>query len=177
VIRVVTGALLSGLRQEAERARTRATEVQERADAAYAGHLREINALKEQAESAENDAAVIREEAVALEKALAAVRSELAERGERLAALERELSTARRAGPFVYLLLHHGEPHSIHLTEDDAHAYAAAQGAPRTGWVRGSCRPPGAAPTWRCVPFTADDDTFGFRSVLAPPAGGFGGGS
>ncbi|MET8575446.1 hypothetical protein [Streptomyces sp. NPDC005012] len=177
MIRIVTGARLAGLRQEATQSRARAVEVQERADAAYAVHQCEIRVLREQAASAENDAAVVREEAVALEKALAAVRSELAERGERLETVERELSTVRRTGAFVYLLLHHGEPHSIHLTEDDAHAYAATRGAPRTGWVRETGRPPGAVPTWRCVPFTADADTFGFRSVLARLAGGFGGGS
>ncbi|MGA4801242.1 hypothetical protein [Streptomyces lavendulocolor] len=158
MIRLVTRRRMRELTDHAHQARTRAQEVQGQADVAYAAHLRAQAALTERAVSAESDAAILREHVGELHEALTRVRAE----------------ASRLEGRSLMLLLCFGEPHSIHLTREDAYAYAATQGAPVNAWVTTAEVQTERVP-WRCVPFTYDPATTGFRSVLAPAVRAVGG--
>ncbi|MFF9524878.1 hypothetical protein ACF1DV_23290 [Streptomyces achromogenes] len=191
----MTAGRLRRLEQASDRARARAREVQGQADAAWVRHLREVLELTDRAEMAESDAAILRELVAEFEaalrktKAAAGTLRELSDRQE--AALERadadasvlrervrllaaELEDARRAGRSLVLLLHWGEPHSIHAGREDAYAYAATRGVPVNTWGPSSDRPASEV-NWRLVPFIGDETVRGLRSVAVPaPQGGEG---
>lgn len=158
MIRIVTAGRLRRLAEESEQARARARDVQAEAEAAWAGHVREVWELTSRAESAGSDAAILREEILRLEAVLNEARTELALMGE-------ELEASRLAGPLV-LLLHYGEPHSIHRSHADAFAYTATCGVSVNTWGPRSDRPV-ADVNWVSIPFTLDEAVKGFRSVAA----------
>ncbi|MFJ9408920.1 hypothetical protein [Streptomyces sp. NPDC101393] len=169
MIRIVTRTHLAHLTEQADDAHARVREVQGLADAAYGSHIREVFALTARAEDAEkgaeNASRNFRLIAIALEDTaakLAKARAELADMAERV----QELS-APAEGAFMVLLLHYGEPHSIHPDQAAAYAYAATLGAPLSGWRLADERPAAAVP-WRCVPFIYDAGRDYFRSVTAP---------
>ncbi|MFI1334343.1 hypothetical protein ACH4U7_30395 [Streptomyces sp. NPDC020845] len=173
MIRIVTSARLRQLCAENLQAQERAREVQGKADQAYSGYIRKLHEVTARAEEAESDAAIIREEAVQLTAAvddvaaeLDAARAELAARADRIAALGKELDAARLEGRSVWLLLHFGEPHSIHRTSEAAKDYTATLGAPRDGWVTDCecCRPAGEV-AWRLMTFTTKE---GRDAFMAP---------
>ncbi|WP_128381099.1 hypothetical protein [Streptomyces cavernae] len=174
MIRIVTSGRLARLHEDAEQARTRAREVQGQADAAWGRHVRETWELTARAETAESDAGILRDHVFELEAALKDARAAFAERREEIRRLREELEAARLNGRWLVLLLHYGEPHSIHRSQQDAYAYAATQGAPVHGWVAGDERP-AAEVCWQLIPFTQDEAVTGFRSVTVPsqePMGG-----
>ncbi|MFD5582227.1 hypothetical protein ACFWII_00255 [Streptomyces sp. NPDC127063] len=163
MIRIVTAGRVRRLEQDAEQARTRAREIQGQADAAWRRHVREVWELTARAESAESDAGILRKQTYRLEAA-----------SERVRLLEGELEAAKRSGRSLVLLLHWGEPHSIHRSREDAFAYAATQGAPVHGWTPSDERVHAEA-TWQTIAFTADETVMGFRPALASgpePMGG-----
>ncbi|MFI9648825.1 hypothetical protein ACIHAA_21285 [Streptomyces sp. NPDC052040] len=177
MIRIVTAGRLRRMSEATEQARTRAREVQEQADAALSRHLKQVWELTGRAERAEHAAPtaawdkevaeaalkVLREETNRLEDSLEAAAEQAAERGEEIRRLCGELETAEQNVPLV-LLLHGGEPHSIHRSRQDAYAYAATRGAPVHGWVP-SDEHPAAEVAWRSVPFTPDEAVRDFRAV------------
>ncbi|MFG2130668.1 hypothetical protein ACGFNV_23020 [Streptomyces sp. NPDC048751] len=166
MIRIVTAGRLRRLTEDAERARDRAREVQGQADAAWARHVREVWELTARAESEQTDAAILREDCFRLHDALTAMESDLGEREERIRLLGAELEAARLEGRSLVLLLHWGEPHSIHRSHDDAYAYAAQHGAPLGTW--GPVRErPFTHVRWVSVPFVREQAVKGFRSVVA----------
>ncbi|GGP35069.1 hypothetical protein ACWDY7_01415 [Streptomyces calvus] len=188
MIRFITAARLRRLEQEAGQARARAREVQEEADAAWSRHVRELWDLTARAETAESDAAIlwdhVLEAEAALKKAEAraegfwedAERQEAAlERAdadaavlrERVRLLEVELAASKETGRWLVLLLHRGEPHSIHRSQADAQAYVATRGIPVHAWEASDERPASEV-LWRIVPFTRDAAVNGFRSVSVP---------
>lgn len=171
MIRIVTAGRLRRLREDAAQARARAREVQEQADAAWARHVREVWELTSRVESEASDAAILREDCFRLHDAFKDLEIVLGERAERIRLLGEELEAARLAGRSLVLLLHWGEPHSIHRSHEDAYAYAATQGAPVHGWVAGDERP-AAEVTWRAIPFTRDEAVMGFRDASVPSSGG-----
>lgn len=160
MIRLVTRRRLRELTDHAHQARIRAREVQGQADEAYAAHLRALAVLTERAEAAESDAAILREEVWELRAALACARA--------------ELEASRLERQELVLLLHFGEPYSIHLTREDAYAYAATHGVPVDGWVARTEQPADRVP-WVCIAFTHEPATVSFRSALAPAVGAVGG--
>ncbi|MGW9044116.1 hypothetical protein ACWGQL_16365 [Streptomyces lydicus] len=176
MIRLVTRTRLVRLVAEVEDARGRAREVQGQADAAYRSHVREVFALTARAEAAEKDAATADLGARLLQSVLEDTSAELTQAREELAAMARRLEelSAPPVDASVVLLLHYGEPHSIHPDKPAAYAYAATLGAPLNGWRLVDERP-AAAVAWRCVPFIYDAACDHFRSVAAPaiePPGG-----
>ncbi|WP_329174683.1 hypothetical protein OG754_18405 [Streptomyces decoyicus] len=176
MIRIVTRARLAQLQQDVERARARTREVQEGADRAFAGHTRSTQRLTAQLETARRKAEVARADALDLQWALDNAKAQLAkahdQAAEQAARIEALSETAADAS--MVLLLHYGEPHSIHPDKPAAYAYAATLGAPLNGWGPPDERP-AARVTWRCVPFIYDAGRDHFRSVTAPavqPSGG-----
>ncbi|WP_421109720.1 hypothetical protein [Streptomyces sp. NEAU-S77] len=167
----MTSRRLRQLSTRCEQAQDRAREVQGQADQAYSGHIRALYDVTARAEEAEGDAAVIREEAVQLKAdlddaaaELDAARAELAARSDRIAVLGKELEAARLAGRSLALLLHFGEPHSIHRTVETAKDYLATRGVPRDGWVPGDGRSDREV-VWRLRVFTAEE---GRDDFMAP---------
>ncbi|MEU7051490.1 hypothetical protein [Streptomyces eurythermus] len=173
-MRIVTAGRLRRLERTSDRARARAREVQGQADAAWVRHLRLVRELTDRAEMAESDAAILRDHVVEFEAALRKAKVAL-ERAdidasvlrERVRLLEAKLEDARRAGRSLVLLLHWGEPHSIHAGREDAYAYAATRGVPVNTWGPSSDRP-AAEVNWRLVPFIGDETVRGLRSVAVP---------
>ncbi|MEV5437223.1 hypothetical protein AB0K80_14580 [Streptomyces sp. NPDC052682] len=192
MIRFVTAGRLRRLEQEAEQARACAREVQGQAGAAWGRHVREVWDLTARAETAESDAGILRDHVLEFEAALkkAEARAEMlreyADRQEavlertdadatvlreRVRLLEAELAEARQVGRSLVLLLHWGQPHSIHRSHEDAYAYVATRGVPVHAWAPSDERP-AAQVLWRLVTFTRDEAVKGFRDASAPSPGG-----
>ncbi|MEV6141900.1 hypothetical protein [Streptomyces sp. NPDC051992] len=77
-------------------------------------------------------------DAARLEGELEALRAQSLLDTEDRQALRMLLRTARKQGSRadrVYVLLHFGELHSVHISWDEAEIAAEADGAPRTGWA------------------------------------------
>ncbi|MFF4278740.1 hypothetical protein ACFY0Z_08085 [Streptomyces kronopolitis] len=169
MIRIVTRTRLTALQQEADQARARSREVQASADAAYARHVRTAWNLTAEAEAAERaaeteraDAVMVRELLECTEALLASARATVAEQTAQIEALSKTPADAS-----MVLLLHYGQPHSIHPDKAAAYAYAATLGAPSNGWVPVGERL-AAELRWMCTPFIYDAGRDHFRSVAAP---------
>lgn len=174
MIRIVTAGRLRRLAQDTEQARTRAREVQGQADAAWGRHVREVWELTARAETAESDAAILRDHVAEFETALERAAVDASALRERVRLLDAELAQARLVGRSLVLLLHWGEPHSIHASREDAYDYAATQGAPVHGWTTTDERPHTAV-AWRAISFTRDEAVMGLRNVtVRSPHGGEG---
>ncbi|WP_109006082.1 hypothetical protein [Streptomyces rishiriensis] len=172
MICIVTAGHLRRMSEAAARARARAREVQGLADAAWARHVREVWELTARAESEKTDAAILREDCFRLRDALTAMETALGERAERIRVLGEELEAARLAGRSLVLLLHWGEPHSIHSSHEDAYAYAATKGVPVHAWKAGDERPASQV-LWRLLTFTRDEAVKGFRDASMPSPEGW----
>ncbi|GHG82794.1 hypothetical protein [Streptomyces griseocarneus] len=143
MIRLVTRSRLVGLQEEAQAARSRATHVQAQAIRSLADCMHEAWELTARAEAAESQVAAAQRE---------------------VAGLRRELDAAKRTGVTLWLLLHHGDPHSIHRTTQAAEEHAeSCEGAPIV-WEPGSGRPASEV-TWRMTPVTVKE---GADDFLAP---------
>lgn len=163
MIRIVTTARLRELREDVTRARARTREVQEQADQAFAGHVRSAFALTARAERAEWQVAAGEETALNLQLALedtaaqlTDAQAELARRGERIRLLVQELEAVRRDARSLVVLLHYGEPYSIHRNREAAEDYAATLGVDRHGWEPMTDRPAREV-AWRMLGFTAKE--------------------
>ncbi|MEW1752806.1 hypothetical protein [Streptomyces angustmyceticus] len=177
MIRIITRTRLTALQQETDQARERTREVQAAADAAYARHVRTADGLSAEAVAAHLDAVTARAHAEDLAKVLERTQAELVQTqgtvAEQAARIE-ELGAPAPADASMVLLLHYGEPHSIHPDKPAAYAYAATLGVPLNGWVSVGERPV-AELRWVCTPFIYDAGRDHFRSVAAPavePLGG-----
>ncbi|WP_406293976.1 hypothetical protein [Streptomyces sp. NBC_00624] len=144
MIRIVTAARLARLATETEQARSRVSQVQEQADAAFSAHLRAAAELIERAEQAEQDRATYAD-------VVAALRAEL---------------EASQLGEVV-LLVRFGQPHSIHRSVHAAKACAGTYGADPAGWQPCSGLP-SASDAWATITFTFDDTTDAFLCSMAP---------
>ncbi|MFG2131503.1 hypothetical protein ACGFNV_27300 [Streptomyces sp. NPDC048751] len=172
MIRIVTAGRLRRLTEAADQARARTREVQGQADAAWVRHVREVWELISRAESEQTDATLLREDCFRLLDALNDLEIVLGEREERIRLLGEELEAAQLEGRSLVLLLHWGEPHSIHRSHEDAYTYAAAKGVPVHAWQAGDERPASQV-LWRLVTFTRDEAVKGFRDASVPSPGGW----
>lgn len=127
MIRLITSGRLESLVKESHKARLRAAEVRAQADRSLVARLHEAWDLTARAEAAESEAAKLRR------------------------ALEEMSATVT-----VWLLLHYGQPHSIHRSAKDAQLEAARNGAPRDSWGPASDRP-SCDVDWRTVPVMLEE--------------------
>ncbi|WP_030258637.1 hypothetical protein [Streptomyces violens] len=176
MIRLITRARLLHLAAAVDAARARTREVEKQADAAYGSHIRETFALTARAEAAEKTAETTRQEVRSLQITLEDTAAELAEARTELADMAKRLKELSQtpADASMWLLLHYGEPHSIHPGQSAAFAYVATLGVPLSNWGPMDERPV-AEVRWRCVPFIYDVGRDHFQSVIAPavePSGG-----
>ncbi|MFF4952555.1 hypothetical protein [Streptomyces chattanoogensis] len=153
MIRIITTARLSGLKQDRDEAHSRAQEILEAADAAYARHVQACWELTEEAESAGRDAQAARARAAELTKALEQTQAELAQtrdtvakQGTRLMELHKDLEAV--CGSVA--LLRFGQLHSIHPSNEAAKAHAESFDATPDGWVSASDKPASEL-LWRVV--------------------------
>ncbi|MFJ8637939.1 hypothetical protein [Streptomyces sp. NPDC093610] len=154
MIRIVTKARLARMAAEAKQARDRAIEVQEKADAVSSTYFRTVAELTGRAVQAEEAKAAC---------------------ADVVTALRAELDAAQAPGEVV-LLMHYGQPHSIHRSVHDAKACAGTNGADPTSWRPGS-GPPTASVAWATIVFIFDEATDAFMcsvTPVLPVAGGAG---
>ncbi|MFH8566651.1 hypothetical protein [Streptomyces sp. NPDC017988] len=165
MIRIVTRKRLALLEADRHAAFERAREVAEHA----ARQARELSSLTERAERAEaatDEVGALLAQAV--KEAGAAEQRVLLAQME-LRRLREEFAAEPQEGQTITVLLHHGEPHTVYASREDAYADTATHGGTPGSWQPCDERSP-AAFTWRCEAFIYDAACNGFRrpSVLAP---------
>lgn len=170
MIRLVTAGRLRWLSEDAEQARARAREVQVQAGVAWSEHVRELYAVTDRAERAETVVSELDEILARAVEELSDAQQELLLKDIEIHRLRQELVAAPVEGETLTLLLHHGEPHTIYASREDARAGTATHGAPPDAvWQRADERPV-AAFTWRIEAFIYNAASNGFRRAHTPPA-------
>ncbi|MFJ4843030.1 hypothetical protein [Streptomyces sp. NPDC088746] len=144
MIRIVTKVRLARLAAETERARRRAVEVQEKADAVSSTYFRTVAELTGRAVQAE-------EAKAAYADVVTALRAELDARDLRE----------------VVLLVRYGQPHSIHRSVHAAKACAGTHGADPAFW-RPCSGPPTASDAWATIAFIFDEAVDAFMCSVTP---------
>ncbi|MFJ4458573.1 hypothetical protein [Streptomyces sp. NPDC088928] len=132
MIRIVTTVRLRRLTAALYQARRRAADVQDMSDQAFAGHTRSALDLSRRLDRAER---ISRSLQAALEDA------------------HGELKTLKATPEKAVLLLHYGEPHSVHPSLQAAEDHAVELGADRACWGPGTGLPASQV-TWRAMPFS-----------------------
>jgi hypothetical protein len=168
VIRLVTAGRLRRLSEDAEQARTRAREVQGQANAAWSEHIRKLFSVTDRAERAEAATSEVGAILARAMEELSAAQQELLLKDIEIRRLRRELESGPVEGQT--LLLHHGEPHTISATREDALADTATHGAPADAVWQPCDERPAAACTWRCEAFIYNAASNGFRRAHPPAA-------
>ncbi|WP_405654457.1 hypothetical protein OHU25_32425 [Streptomyces sp. NBC_00117] len=174
MIRIVTTPRLESLEYASRTAREHLREVAGSANEAFGEHVRELYAVTDRAERAE---ATTDEVAAILKRAmeeLAAAQKELLLKDIEIRRLREELESERLEGRTLTVLLHHGEPHTIYRSREEAKGDTATHGVPADAWVPASGRP-AADVQWRCESFIYDAASNGFRRVFMAspePVGG-----
>ncbi|MBZ6132451.1 hypothetical protein [Streptomyces olivaceus] len=163
MIRITTRARLAELQSEGRAAREYARQTSAAANEAFVRHLRELAALTERAERA---TAATSEVGVILSRAMAELsdsEQQLLSKGIEIRRLREELNRRPRAVEKLTVLLHHGEPHAVYASRNDAHADTATHGYPADHVWTPCDERPAAAFTWRCEAFTYNPATNGFH--------------
>ncbi|MBX9361318.1 hypothetical protein [Streptomyces sp. WAC04114] len=168
MIRIVTAARLERLEADASAARGWARQVSGAANEAFGRHVRELFAVTNRAERAETTTSEV---GVILARALeelSAAQQELLLRDIEMRRLRAELEGESLEGRTLTVLLHHGEPHTIYASREDAHADTATHGMPTDHvWKRCDERP-AAEFKWRCEAFIYNPASNGFRRAQMP---------
>lgn len=89
--------------------------------------------------------------------------------------LRAELEAGPAEGAALTVLLHHGEPHAVYVSREDAHADTATHGIPADDVWKSCDERPAAAFTWRCETFVYRAASKGFRRACTPAARTLGG--
>ncbi|MFD5227648.1 hypothetical protein ACFWJ5_03785 [Streptomyces qaidamensis] len=165
MIRIVTTGRMLRLEQAAGQARDRAQEVQVQADAALSRHVRELYAVTDRAERAE---AATSEVGALLSRAveeLSEAQQELLLKDIEIRRLREELQSGPTEGETLTVLMHHGEPHAVYASHEEAHADTATHGFPADHVWKPCDERPAAAFTWRCEAFIYNPASNGFHRV------------
>ncbi|MFE9473224.1 hypothetical protein ACFYOR_19525 [Streptomyces griseofuscus] len=125
----------------------------------------ELEAALERAEATTDEVGVLLSHAM---DALSAAQQELLLKDGEIRRLREELEGESMEGRTLTVLLHHGEPHTVYASREDAHADTATHGGgPDTVWRPCDDRPP-AAFTWRLETFIYNPVSNGFRRLHMP---------
>lgn len=168
MIRIVTAKRLALLEADTHAAFERARQVNEAAREARDRHTSELTAVTDRAERAE---ATTTEVGVLLARAveeLSSAQQELLLKGIEIRRLREELRRGPREGETLTVLMHHGEPHAVYASRDDAHADTATHGFPADHVWKPCDERPAAAFTWRCEAFVYNPATNGFYRAYPP---------
>lgn len=101
---------------------------------------------------------------------LSTVQQELLLKDIEIRRLREELEAGPVEGAALTVLLHHGEPHAVYASREDAHADTATHGIPADHVWKPCDERPAAAFTWRCETFVYHAASKGFRRACAPAA-------
>ncbi|MEU6454447.1 hypothetical protein [Streptomyces sp. NPDC047065] len=165
MIRIVPLARLARLEDAARTASEQARQTSGAANEAFGRHVRDLWNATDRAERAE---ATTTEVGVLLSGALAELsdaQQELLRKDIEIRRLRAELSCGPREGETVTVLMHHGEPHAVYASREDAHADTATHGYPADHVWTPCDERPAAAFTWRCEAFTYNPASHGFHRV------------
>ncbi|MFE0785120.1 hypothetical protein ACFW4T_00170 [Streptomyces mutabilis] len=163
MIRIVTRGRLARLEDDAHIASGQVRQISGAANEAFGRHVRELWNVTDRAERAE---ATTAEVGVLLSGALAELsdaQQEMLRKDIEIRRLREELSRGPREAETVTVLMHHGEPHAVYASRDDAHADTATHGYPADHVWRPCDERPAAAFTWRCEAFTYNPASRGFH--------------
>ncbi|MFG5724537.1 hypothetical protein [Streptomyces murinus] len=122
----------------------------------------ELEAALERAEATTDEVGVLLSHAI---DALSAAQQELLLKDSEIRRLREELEGETMEGRTLTVLLHHGEPHTIYASREDAHADTATHGM--HVWKPCDDRPASAF-TWRCEAFIYNPVSNGFRRLHMP---------
>lgn len=165
MIRVISRTHLARLEDAARTASEQARQTSGASNEAFGRHVRELWNVTDRAERAE---AATTEVGVLLSGALAELfeaQQELLRKDIEIRRLREELSRGPREGEAVAVLMHHGEPHAVYTSRENAHADAATHGYPADHVWKPCDERPAAAFTWRCEAFTYNPASNGFHRV------------
>ena len=168
MIRIVTRARLARLEDDAHVASEQVRQTSGAANEAFGRHVRELWNVTDRAERAE---AATTEVGVLLSGALAELsdaQQELLRKDIEIRRLREELSRGPREGEAVTVLMHHGEPHAVYASRDDAHADTGTHGLPADHVWKPCDERPAAAFTWRCEAFVYNPGSNGFHRACPP---------
>ncbi|MEU2399129.1 hypothetical protein ABZ764_14220 [Streptomyces pseudogriseolus] len=163
MIRIVTRAHLARLEDDARIASEQVRQISGAANEAFSRHVRELWHVTDRAKRAE---AATTEVGVLLSGALAELsdaQQELLRKDIEIRRLREELSRGPVEGETVTVLMHHGEPHAVYASRNDAHADTATHGYPADHVWKPCDERPAAAFTWRCEAFTYNPASNGFH--------------
>ncbi|MFI1604073.1 hypothetical protein ACH4YN_18235 [Streptomyces griseofuscus] len=150
-------AAASAARWDKDIAETEAKRLRER--------VAKLEAALERAEATTDEVGVLLSGAM---KELSVSRQELLLKDIAIGRLREELEAEPLEGQSLTVLLHHGEPHTIYASREDAHADTATHGAPAGARWQTCDERPAAAFTWRLEAFTYNPDSNGFRRLHMP---------
>ncbi|CAM5436808.1 putative protein OS=Streptomyces tendae OX=1932 GN=GUR47_21740 PE=4 SV=1 [Streptomyces tendae] len=175
MIRIVTAGRIARLEKEAERAHDRGRDMQAQANAAWGRHMRELYAFTGRIERAEATTSEVGALLARAMEELSAAQQDLLLKSIEIRRLRQELESGMLVGRSLTVLMHHGEPHTVYATREDALADTATHGVPAgTPWVPSDERPAPAS-KWRVEAFIYDADCKGYRRAYMPvpkPVGG-----
>ncbi|MEU3858064.1 hypothetical protein AB0F03_11950 [Streptomyces sp. NPDC028722] len=165
MIRIVTTKQLARLADDARTASEQARHASGVANEAFGRHVRELYAVTDRAERAE---AVTTEVGALLSRAveeLSIAQQELLLKDIAIRRLREELGRGPVEGETLTVLMHHGEPHAVYASRDDAYADTATHGFPADHVWKPCDERPAAAFTWRCEAFIYNAASNGFHRV------------
>ncbi|PAM98079.1 hypothetical protein CJI59_30715 [Streptomyces sp. Alain-F2R5] len=168
MIRIVTRARVAQLEDDVRAASEHAFQTSEAAVEAFGRHARELYAVTDRAERAEAVTDEVRAMFARAIEELSAAQQELLLKDIEIRRLREELQRGPVAGDTLTVLMHHGEPHAVYASRDDAHADTGTHGLPADHvWTRCDERP-AAAFTWRCEAFVYNPASNGFHRAYPP---------
>ncbi|MFE1026810.1 hypothetical protein ACFW5I_19935 [Streptomyces sp. NPDC058818] len=168
MIRIVTRARLARLEDAARTATEQARQTDVAANEAFGRHVRKLYAVTDRAERAE---ATTTEVGALLSHAveeLSAAQQELLLKDIKIRRLREELSRGPVEGETLTVLMHHGEPHAVYASRDDAHADTATHGFPADHVWKPCGERPAWLSTWRCEAFIYNAASNGFHRAYPP---------
>ncbi|MEU5794288.1 hypothetical protein ABZ800_12285 [Streptomyces sp. NPDC047813] len=125
----------------------------------------ELEAALERAEATTDEVGVLLSSAM---KELSISRQELLLKDIAIGRLREELEAEPVERQSLTVLLHHGEPHTIYASREDAHADTATHGLPADHVWKPCDERPASAFTWRCEAFIYNSASNGFRRLHMP---------
>ncbi|MGW5502373.1 hypothetical protein [Streptomyces rochei] len=163
MIRIVTRARLAQMEDDARTATEQARQTSMAANEAFGRHVRELFAVTDRAERAEAVTDEVRAMFARAIEELSEAQQELLLKDIEIRRLREELQRGPVAGDTLTVLMHHGEPHAVYASRDDAHADTATHGYPPDHVWKPCGEHPAWAFKWRCEAFVYNPASNGFH--------------
>ncbi|MFF9799528.1 hypothetical protein ACF1G3_19065 [Streptomyces rochei] len=168
MIRIVTRARLAQMEVDARTATEQARQTSVAANEAFGRHARELFAVTDRAERAEAVTDEVRTMFARAIEELSEAQQELLLKDIEIRRLRKELQRGPGAGDTLTVLMHHGEPHAVYASRDDAHADTSTHGFPADHVWKPCDERPAWLYTWRCEAFVYNPGSNGFHRACPP---------